>query len=112
MDIEDPNRDRLLMSRRWLTELKGLEPQDGGFLLTLIMMAATARAPEIPVSAANVAPHIKHSDMAQFPACFAALKLKRLVKETRPGVYGIAPGLWKVGPWDPADEEFFPFPDD
>lgn len=109
---KDDDHDELLVSSRWLEATKGISLAAGGTLITLIGMAANVGVTAIPVSLGNMAPLIpSEEDRAAFPARFAELRLRGLVREVRRGVFEIAPGLWKIGRWDPADKEFFPFPD-
>lgn len=109
-DLDGMERPRLLMSLRLLEATTGITTAAVGTLVMLIGMAAKSGHSEIPVSAPNVAPELRHAeDREAFPARFAELKLRGLVKEVRAGIYLIAPGLWKVSAWDPEEEEFFPF---
>ena len=111
MDEDDGvDRPSVLVSSRLAEVTEPLSAGAEGLLIKLIRMAAEARSTEIPVSAANVAPYIPDAeDREAFPARFSELKLRGLVQEMRPGVYAIAPGLLKVGVWDPDNKEFFPY---
>ncbi len=108
-DDDESERDRLLISAAWRDATECISLAASGTLIALIGMAANAGKTAIAVSAANMAPHIRHEeDRAAFPARFAELRLRGLVREVRPGVFEIAPGLWKVGRWN-GEKDFFPY---
>ncbi|MBR2819825.1 MAG: hypothetical protein IKE60_34465 [Reyranella sp.] len=108
-DSSSVERDRLLVSVDWLSATSVVSPRAGGMLAKLIGIAANAGTPEIPVSLGNVEPYLRFAeDKQSFPALLAELRLAGLVREVRPGIFSIAPGLWKVGKWDPEDKAFFP----
>ena len=94
----------LLIHRRWREATRGIGWGAKGLLITLMEMAADAGRPEIPVSLANVASVMTTAEQAVFPAQFAELRLRGLVRQVRTGVFEIAPGLWKVGQPDESGE--------
>jgi hypothetical protein len=109
--MDEDERPELLISLRLQEHLEGLDAPAVALLIMLIGMAAEQGVTVIAVSAANVAAYASlHLDRGGFQAAFAALRLKRLVKPVRPGLYEIASGYWKVAVADPSDEEFRPFP--
>ena len=50
-------------------------------------------------------------ERSSFAQCFTELRLKGLVRNTLPGVYVIAEGLWRTGQVDDDDQSFFAVPD-
>jgi|GraSoiStandDraft_16_1057320.scaffolds.fasta_scaffold2126231_1 hypothetical protein len=107
---EDFDRPRLLISHRLREATNGISLSALGTLTTLIRIAANAGTTAIPVSEGNIAPYFSHAaDRAAFRSYFAELRLRGLIRETRPGIFEIAPGFWKVAVWDLDDTEFFPF---
>lgn len=108
-DEMDLDREQLLVSVRWADETSRVSLDASGLLVTLVRMAAAAGSAEIPVSYGNVAPQIKTAaDRERFAALIAELRLAGLVRPVRAGIFAIAPGLWKVGRWDPGDRAFVP----
>ena len=111
MDPDDPSADRLLLSTDLMNRSDRVSTASLGVLIILIGMAANAGGGAIPISLPNVAAYLPDSaDRSAFPARIAELKLAGLLREIRPGLYEVAAGLWKVGPWDPTDTAFFPMP--
>jgi hypothetical protein len=109
MEFERP---RLLISRQLEAETEGVSPTAKRMLITLMAMGARSGTTEIPVSSGNVAPYLRNaSDKEAFPTLFAELCLRGLVRQVRPGIYSIAPGLWKAAVWDPVDAEYYPYSD-
>ena len=81
----------------------------GGMLLKLIDLAVEAGTDELETSPAALAKYLRDAKDLDFLAGqFDELRLQGLIRETRPGAFRIAPGLWKVDVWDAAESDYFP----
>jgi hypothetical protein len=87
----------LVVDRNWRPATRGLSFGAKGLLVTLLERAAYRGRPEIPISIEEVAPHLDCTrGRESFAAWLAELRLRRLVRERRPGMFAIAPHLWSV----------------
>jgi hypothetical protein len=88
--------DLLLDFPQWQAATEGISVGAKGLLIRLIVRAADAGCCAIPVRDANN-PDLRFQDRGTFKARFAELRLRGLIYEVEPGVYEIAPTLWKLG---------------
>lgn len=106
---DSADKPLLLISRHFEDATRGVSLGAGAMLLKLIDLAAETGTDELKVSLPELANHLRRAeDQHLLPAQFAELLAKGLVRQVGPGVFKIAPGLWKVGPWDPEEAKYFP----
>ena len=107
----DDHEDKPVLLINWRVEeaTRNVSLGAGAMLLKLIDLAAEAGTDELEVSPAALAVYLRNADALDLlPGQFDELRLQGLITEVRPGVFKIAPGLWKVGVWDGADGDYFP----
>lgn len=89
----------LAVNRNWRPATRGLSFGAKGLLVTLLEIAAYTGRAEIGIAIEEVAPHLDcPRGRESFAAWLAELRLRRLVRERRPGLFAIAPHLWTLEP--------------
>jgi hypothetical protein len=106
---DDADKPLLLISWHVEEATRDVSLGAGALLLKLIDLAAEAGSDELEVRLSDLAKHLRDTkDQNLLPAQFSELRLKGLIRQIEPGVFKVAPSLWKVGPWDPDDAKYFP----
>ena len=90
-------RKHLFMSAKWLEVTRPLSLEERGLLVDLVLTAALWELPTLPLNVEVILAMARDEDEG---ACilerFAELCRLELVREVSPGLFEIAPGLWRL----------------